>query len=382
MFDVTIENEFDFASAEYAAFYAASGASAFQHPIWLKHIYGTLLPRRQAKPLIVVVRDEGRLALLLPLVRRRLGPLRLVEFADFGVCDYAAPVATPADFGRIVADASARQAVRTAIEPYDLVRFNKLPDGGLALHRLFDAHEPVPLGASAYAVGLGSDFSEWRTRSLSRSYRKELDKKARQLERRGEVRFACTATREETERVFERMRYYRRLRFASREGRELLQLEPFFDFYQQVAADGLGGVARTYFISVDGEPVACVFGLGVAGRFLVLLSGFDQARFKNQSLGALLFERVAQDCIARGDLVLDFTIGDEPYKVTFGGQPTPMWVVMRAATPLGWLARATLLRLPRLRALMRRRTGHMRRPPAAPPPPEGAPIVIGDGRPV
>jgi hypothetical protein len=36
--------------------------------------------------------------------------------------------------------------------------------------------------------------------------------------------------------------------------------------------------------------------------------------------------------------VLDFTIGDEPYKRLFGAKPLSMWMVSRAGSPLGSLA--------------------------------------------
>jgi len=52
------------------------------------------------------------------------------------------------------------------------------------------------------------------------------------------------------------------------------------------------------------------------------MGAFDIEGFKSQSVGALMFEQVAKDCIARGDRVLDFTIGDEPYKKHFGAQPS------------------------------------------------------------
>ena len=44
---------------------------------------------------------------------------------------------------------------------------------------------------SAHAVPLKSDFAEWRNENIAASYRKELDKKSRQLHRKGTITFAC-----------------------------------------------------------------------------------------------------------------------------------------------------------------------------------------------
>src|SRR4051794_19883076 len=105
-FDVRIENAFNFLSPEYAALFHSSAATAFQHPIWLDGLYGKLVPKTGAKPLIVVVRDRasGTLAMVLPLLRVRRGPIRTIEFADLRVSDYLAPVCTAEAFSDLLRD--------------------------------------------------------------------------------------------------------------------------------------------------------------------------------------------------------------------------------------------------------------------------------------
>ena len=100
MFDVALENSFDFLSDEYRALFENSRATAFQNPLWLDHLYRRLAPRLDAEPLIIAVRwsNNGRLALILPLIRRRYGVMKVIEFADLKVCDYAAPVCDDATF--------------------------------------------------------------------------------------------------------------------------------------------------------------------------------------------------------------------------------------------------------------------------------------------
>jgi CelD/BcsL family acetyltransferase involved in cellulose biosynthesis len=88
-------------------------------------------------------------------------------------------------------------------------------------------------------------------------------------------------------------------------------------------------------------------------KLLVVLGGFTQTEHKNQSIGSLMFEEIARDCIARGDTLLDFTIGDEPYKLTFGATPSPMWQMSRAGSLLGYGAAVLVDRLPAVRALAR-----------------------------
>src|SRR5262245_179752 len=106
VFVVAVEPEFDFQSPEYRDLFTHSRATAFQHPVWLDTLYRRLLPAVQAEPLIVVVRyaADGGLALVLPLVRRRYGTLRTIEFADLGVSDYACPIGMDAAIETILSD--------------------------------------------------------------------------------------------------------------------------------------------------------------------------------------------------------------------------------------------------------------------------------------
>src|SRR6185437_16246345 len=112
-------------------------------------------------------------------------------------------------------------------------------------------------------------------------------------------------------------------------------------------------LARTYALQLDGRAIAVVLGLAHAGSFLVIMTGFDHAGFKNQSIGSLMFEQVARDCIDRGETLLDFTIGDEPYKLVFGSERKPMWRVSRAGSPLGLAAELVIENLPAAKSLAR-----------------------------
>jgi CelD/BcsL family acetyltransferase involved in cellulose biosynthesis len=359
MFEVSIENSFDFRSAEYVELFERSAATPFQGPVWLAALYARLLPHNAAKPLILVVRRsaDSSLAMLLPLVRRRYSGLRVVEFADLRVSDYVSPVTDAATFAAILADRRAIARIRSLTHPYDLLRIGKLSDNALKIERLFGIRRRESMGTNSYEAPLAATYEAWREERLPRSYRKELDKKARQLQRRGVVRFECADDEERIEQTFEALRTYRGLRFGNRDDGtgDLLQVPAYYDFYLAMAKNGRVGHTRTYLMTVDGRAVAGALGLvSRHNSLMVILSGFDHDGFKNQSLGSLLFEQIARDCIMRGERFLDFTIGDEPYKLTFGAVPSPMWQMSRAGSPLGYAARILVDRMPAARSLARR----------------------------
>lgn len=357
MFEVSIENSFDFLSPEYGVLFEGSAATAFQSPRWLAALYRRLVAANAAEPLVVAVRfaADRRLAMVLPLVRRRYAFLRLVEFADLSVSDYISPVADRQTFAAIVADKDCAKAINRLIRPYDLLRIGKLANNSLPLEQLFGI-ERESMGMNAYAAPLGASFPEWREERLQKSYRKELAKKSRQLHRKGDVRFECARDAASIRAVFDAMKTYRGLRFGGPEqDGDLLQTPAYFDFYRGLALEGRDDTMRTYGLWLDGRVIAGV--LGLAHRktaFLVIMGGFDFENFKNQSVGSLMFEQVARDCIERGERVLDFTIGDEPYKLTFGAEPTPMARITRAGSTLGYAANLIAESLPAARVLARR----------------------------
>ncbi|MBR0927908.1 GNAT family N-acetyltransferase [Bradyrhizobium diazoefficiens] len=369
-FDIVIEQSFDFLSEEYAELFDRSAATAFQHPIWLHSLYARLAANAGATPLVVVVRDRatGTLAMVLPLLRMRRGPIRTVEFADLRVSDYLAPVCSPDVFARLLGDADACAEIRRLVRPFDLLRMTKLPDGRLPIENLLGASRRVSMETNAYATVLVAPFEQWRASAIDRSYQKELAKKSRQLQKKGALSFACCDDNASVLEALEVMKKFRGPRFQAQGDGDLLQRPEYFDFYSDVALRGLGGFVRLYAMKMDGEVIAAVLGLCHRDSFLIIMSAFDIAGYKSQSLGALMFEQVARDCIERGDQMLDFTIGDEPYKKLFGGQPSPMWAVTQAGSAMGAVALFALNQAPWLK-LAAKRLSDLRLLPARTPTP-------------
>lgn len=356
MFTVAVTSRFDFLSEEYATLFAKSHATAFQNPIWLDAIYLKLVPALKVEPLIVTVRDaaNGRLVMVLPLVRRRYRGLRTIEFADLGVSDYVAPVASDAMIDAVAADPFARGRINAVLKPFDMLRIRKLRSPSVSVQRLLGAMECSEMPMSAYAVPLGSDFAAWRADNISTSYRKELDKKSRQLHRKGQVAFDCVTDAKTIEATLLNMREYRRLRF---ETGDLLQDQIYFDFYLDVAIRARATSARVYSALMDGVPIAGAMGLSYNGSLLVILTGFDHDNYKNQSLGSLVFEMVAKHAISAGDRELDFTIGDEPYKALFGARKSPIYQILRSGSIPGAIAGAAVQHAPWIKRIAQRLVG-------------------------
>ncbi len=329
------EDDFDFLSSEYADLHSRSGATPFQHPVWVTALYEELAPRLNARKRVVTVRQEdGRLAVVLPLVQRRRGILRLIEFADLGVNDYAAPVLDPAAPDLPQNDGVARQ-IRRALGRFDLLRIERVPDTPDVLLALIAGASASRHHYDTHLMDLAPTFEEWRGR-LDPAFVRHVERKYKRLRPKGERRLRLVDDVEEVDALMSRMQEFRAARFAERRGVDLVQEPDCFRFYCRVARDSIAaGPGRLAVLEVGNEPVAVAFDVIDRDRELFLLVGYDVGRLRNYSLGLLIVDELVRDAIGRGQAHFDLTVGDESYKADFGARPRPVFEIRVQKTLLG-----------------------------------------------
>lgn len=331
---IAVEPAFDLCGAEYGRLFAASDATAFQHPLWLQALYRDLAPRRNAERLTIVGRAgrDRRAVFLLPLIRRSMRGVVLIEATDLGVSDYAAPVVdrTWREAGAFDPHALA-VSVAAALPSSDFIRIRPVREEHAALWRMFLDVEPARLDFSAHALEIPPSGVCWRDAALTPGFRKTLERK-----RRGFARLEGTAVRrlaqDEAAVGIDRLARLRKGRFEG----DLIAQDFVEAFYAGVATAGAAeGISTTYVVEIAGEPVGHAFGLTYAGRFNYLLIGCDYERHGRHSPGLMLFDRIIDDWAGSGGRVFDFTIGDEPFKKDFGAKPTPMFELRSVPTVRG-----------------------------------------------
>lgn len=360
---VAVERGFDFAGGEYRALHARSSATAFQAPEWLSALHRDVAPAFGAEPVTVTARDaNGHLMLVLPLALRRERAIATLEFADFGVCDYLAPVYDDTDLPLLLADASLPHRIDAALPRHDLLSFTKLAGAQTLLERLFPRMQHARMRISAYPAQLGTDWNDWRMQRLDSGVRKELDIKRRRLHRTGEAAFTLLRDAQEIAHAFNALRRYRSARFEAIGAPDIMDHEAVFAFYRGVAIAGArDGSTRTECLSLSGEPIAVQFGLSQGGTYSMLLIGLDIARHARLSPGLLAIEDSVRAAIEAGDRVYDFTVGDHPYKLQFGAETVPLEEWHRASTLRG---QAAVLGIALVREAKRRLKPLLKRPPA------------------
>ena len=251
--DVRVEPQFDFLSDEYRAFYRPERATAFQAPHWLDAIHRGLAPKLNAKQHTITMRESGTGALVgvIPLVLQKSRGISMLQFADFGVCDYNAPIADRNMLSMMAANDNLLARLDNLMKHCDLVLLRKVRDDTFDVGRLLTRSTSSVGENAAYLCEVGDDLDAWRVRTLSKKFSKELDRLQRQAEREfGSYEHRAATSESEIRTAFDFLRRARKGRFEE----DLLDNPLYFEFYRDYAiAFHESGEAITYVSYIAGE---------------------------------------------------------------------------------------------------------------------------------
>lgn len=341
-FEVDVFDDLAAVRDDWAALEATGECTPFQTRAWLEPWYRIVAPHFAASPIFVRVRERGspKPLMLLPLVKRRKSGLTIVECPDLGVSDYHAPLLARNACELRPFGSGLWTRVQAALRPADLFLFEKAPPFvGAARNPLFELARRT-MNFSAWEIALPATRAAFDAALPDPSFLRELARKSRRLAGRGQASFAAAQTPAELGRAFEALRAQRGARFAELGRDNILEQEPFGRFYEAVALSPRDRVARLFTLSVDDEIVATILGLAHSGRFCMIMSTIGDARWKSASPGNVAMDRLVSRLIEEHGDVLDFTIGDEAYKRSFGARARPLGA---GALSLSWRGSPRLL---------------------------------------
>jgi CelD/BcsL family acetyltransferase involved in cellulose biosynthesis len=104
--------------------------------------------------------------------------------------------------------------------------------------------------------------------------------------------------------------------------------------------------SRVYAMTQNGAPIALAYRIENGMHPILYQMAYSPGPSARHSPGRLLLNRVMEDAVAEHRKVLDFAVGDEPYKLGLCDVVTPMTTSLAAHTPWGrpaiWAEQATL----------------------------------------
>ncbi len=314
----------------------ALGANiGFTDPRWLSLWYESFTRHTEIEALIAVVNDAGvpasaddldRVAMAIPLIRRKKYGLPVIEFADRGVTDYNLPVVGPRlPVERADRDA-AFQALLNSLRPFAALRLHKMPldvDG-----------RPNPLGRAVRASisdlgghtldveGSPQAFED----RLSRKKRKELRREWRNLEALGGFDFALANEPGERETVFDMIKASQRMRVPAKGHPYILEDPGYGEFYDRLVLDGaFAGFSMLFALWLDGAPVAGLLAVQRGDRLTCLRIGqTDDAALRRFGPGRQLVYRTGLWAAQQGLKTFDLSLGQSDLKAWFGCETLPL----------------------------------------------------------
>lgn len=336
----------------------ANQSCAFQHSSWLRHWYATVGAQPGIEPLLLTAREvgAGTDAVLLPMVRRRVGVLTFVECADLGITDYNAPLLGDA---RRLSEGDARAlwtALREALRGSDVLRMDKLlVSCGSATNPWLQMLPSRPSELFGNRFRAHDDYADWM-KHIGKHARKEFERCWRVFSKAPDTRFVRARHVGEGLSLLRQLSALQHQRQAETPGYQLNQ-PAFTRFYEDYLRDNLdsGRCVMTALMAGE-EMVAGLFSVYDGERFTMLRIAMDGEHWKSCAPGKLLLERSIHAMHQIGCREFDFAIGDYQHKKVFCTTPLPLREICAPLSipgrvyHLGWRIKQAIKDSPRLMA--------------------------------
>ncbi|MGO4524163.1 GNAT family N-acetyltransferase [Microvirga sp. 2MCAF35] len=294
-----------------------------------------------ATPAIVLVRSEsGTPLMLVPLAETQDGSRRVLEFIDFGISDYNAPIIRR-DFAEQLARRSFSplwSRILERIGKVDAVSFRKMPstiEGApnpfTRLNCQFDMvafNSPLTDGFAPYMKTLGSRMNG------------ELRRTRRKLEAMGAVELRVASDPESAAALLKTTVEYKSAWCRATGAHDLIGEPAYAEFYDAFARQQVGSIAHTSALMVGDRMIAGNFGLVWRGRFYGLIQSSDFENYRVHSPGNHLLVEIIRWCCDNGIALFDFSIGSESYKGRWADGEEQLYRYSQAFTVMGMLFEA------------------------------------------
>lgn len=345
-----------------------SGAPFQSHamfPVWLATYAGRGTAR---ECFLLTLKDaRGTLVFALPVVRRKVGGLRLIELPHSGVIDFTLPLTRPGVVP--LPEPEALWALlRPALPSADLVVLRRLDPGGPgAGNPLYALPATQPSQLVTWRLEALQEHGA-RHAALAKPFRKKLRRNREKLLATEGMRIVVA---HDSEQALPLLAAIEQMQGARIRGKGLdygLDCARARDFYRRFVTRGVASGNCLMVGLMMGERVICA-GLALVEReFAVYLRvASDFGEFAALTPGLVVTDIMMDEAHARGVRIFDFGMGSYRFKRQMGGSPLLLRDLVMPLTPRGWPVAVLMRLLQRARShpLLRRLTGRDPLPYAA-----------------
>ncbi|MBR2537510.1 MAG: GNAT family N-acetyltransferase [Hyphomicrobium sp.] len=325
---------------------SALTSTAFQSLNWLTVLFEELAPAHRAVPRVIIAteRNTGDVALILPLLVRRKGLLRVAYFADLGVSNYGGPILGPALLKKSRSIRRAWRIVRKSLGNIDLLRLENMPaEIGQIANPLLTRSGLAPSrrqGAVVHIPGTVDDYID----SRGRTHRDALAKSWVLWRKKPSPQFQRAETPEQTAYAYSILSEQRGQPLANTNTHAQIKQLAQDQFFERIAIDGSeAGLAHLFTLNAAGETIATLFGVEHDGTFTILRMSDAGTAWSQLAPEQLITTEVMRYFVERGVRRFDLGRDDHPFKSGFGADEVPLYDLI-IARDLAALPRAAFHR--------------------------------------
>jgi CelD/BcsL family acetyltransferase involved in cellulose biosynthesis len=322
---------------------AATPATVFQNfdylHAWFRHIGA----REGVTPAVVVLRTADTVLALLPFAVSKGRLLRRLTWLGQDLCDYLAPLATPA-FSQIDAERFRVlwREIRAQLQAHprfrhDWIEFRRMPRKIGATPNPF-AMLPVTRHASdAHVARLGAPWAKYYQARRTAKARKQDRSKLARLKEFGDVDLVSPAEPAAIARTIDQLIEQKRDMFKRRGIADLFRRPGVREFFVDLAT----GPRTSSFVHVSalsaGPSLAAIaLGTEYGGRYSLFLVSYDHS-FARLSPGVIHLGMMIERAIGRGLSEFDFLVGEQRLKLEWADETVELYDHITASTLRGYL---------------------------------------------
>lgn len=326
---------------------SALTSTAFQSLNWLTVLFEELAPAHRAVPRVIIAteRNSGEVALILPLLVKRKGLLRVAYFADLGVTNYGGPILGPALLKKSRSVRRAWRAVRKSLGNIDLLRLENMPSdiggianpllsrAGIAPSRRQGSVVHIPGTVDDYLVSRGRMHGD-RIARCRQLWLKESDPYFNRATRPEDIANAYSVQVEQLKQPL-----------ASPNSKAQIKQVAANQFFERLAIDGSEvELSHLFTLEAAGETIATLFGVEHDGTFTILRMSDDGSGWGQLTPGPLITTEVMRYFVDRGVRRFDLGRDEHPFKIGFGADEVQLYDLI-IARDIAAVPRATFHRV-------------------------------------
>ena len=298
-------------------------STPFQTVRWMQSWMDTLgaEPHVQILPIIVYETTTNIPVILLPLIVNSIGKLRKIESVDLGLSDYNAPIIAPNLLLGKKEVTRIWRAIKAILPPHDMLLITKMPS---SIQR-----EPNPLintknvdksPLNGNILNLKASWHDYHY-GLERTFRKEIERSWRVLEKHPQARFVNITDTSEARRILRVLEDQQAIRMQELGADYNLNRPDITAFYRGLVKSGIEDQSvRLTALMVKDEIAAVLLGIVNGTEYSMIRLSTGDKKWKNCSPGRLLIYKTMEYMHTQSFTTFDFTIGDYNYKRRLGAE--------------------------------------------------------------